>query len=177
MTSIINYQYNQILQNNYYLQKIKRKQFLYRNIDKSSLIITDKVDSTLINSLKNVFECTFAYDTVFKLIHNANCFGIKCMVIKERDRELESLYPHYWLEWDKIYSELRNNFHIIYFLYYPIYGKMFMYLGNDLEEHSEIISGIIPDIENKKHINTCLNYFRKMYLEKNYVLPNKILLQ
>lgn len=176
------------IDNNPFLIKIKRRcqqkndqlnKELFSNIDKNSLIITNSVDCTLIKELKNVFECTFAYGTVFKYVlnKNKNCVGMKCMIIKKRNFELEDSNPQHWLEWDKIYSECNGDFNLVHFLYYPFIGKMIMHIGSDLRQQLEIISNIKIDSENKKHINTCLKLFRPMFVNKNYVFPNTILEQ
>jgi len=124
----------------------------------------------LINNLKQIFECTFIPDTVFKFIANEYFIGLKCMVIKDRDEQLECDNPDRHLEWDTLYSEFKEEFHIVYILYNPICGKMFMNIGTQIENIKEIISGIELNKENKKHLNTCIKLFRQMYVKKNFEL-------
>ena len=95
------------------------------------------------------------------------------MIIKNRDKELEDENPDRHLEWDTLYSEFKDEFHIVYIIYNPAHGKMFIKIGNQMEKKEnikEIISGIELNKENKKYLNICIKIFRQMYVKKNFKL-------
>ena len=166
---------------NPYLIKIRQKQIeKARSIGNTSInkpnpvqkndffdnfVCTTEVNCELIIDLKRVFECTFIPDTVFKFVTNKYFIGIKCMVIKKRDLEIEYNNPDLLLEWDNLYSEAKGQFNVVYFLYNPVYGKIIIKNGHN-DEFKELINGIVFDVGNKSHINTCFQTFRKMYLTK-----------
>lgn len=171
---------------NIYLGKIKRRKIeaisnsvsnlvsntnaINRFFSFDNFIIIEKVDFELIEYLKRVFECSFIPDTVFKYVLNGSFIGLKCMVIKQRDEILEYSHPDKHLEWDTLYSECMGDFHIVYFLYNPTFGKMYLKIGNKSENIKEIASGIEINKGNTIHINTCIHIFRKMYVNKIFVL-------
>lgn len=136
-----------------------------------NLILTTEINCQLIKNILHAFNCTFIPDTVFKLVTNKFVIGIKCMVIKNRDYQLEQDNPHKQLDWDTLYSEEKNQFNIVYFLYSPTYGKIFLKFGNEpgIMTH-EIISNIVYDKSSRQHINTCIQVFRKMYVSKIFQL-------
>lgn len=132
-----------------------------------NLLITTQIDCVLIKNILHAFNCTFIPDTVFRFVTNSYVIGIKCMVIKCRDYQLEYNNPHKQLEWDTLYSEEKNQFHVIYFLFSPTMGKMFLKIGNEpICSIQEIISNIVDDKSNRQHINTCIQIFRRMYISK-----------
>ncbi len=161
---------------NPYINKIKprliEKKINMSIFDKyfTDLILTSQIECELINNILQAFNCTFIPDTVFKFVTNRFLFGIKCMVIKNRDYQLECFHPDKQLEWDTLYSEEKDQFHVVYFLYSPVYGKMFLKIGNKpCDEIHEIINNIVYDKSNKQHINTCIQIFRKMYISKIFL--------
>ncbi len=159
---------------NPYLNKIRQKQaekIRTSQVQKNDLdffdnfVCTDTIDCELIKDIKRSFECTFIPDTVFKFITNKYFVGIKCMVIKNRDPDFEYEHPQYHLEWDQLYSESKGDFHVIYLLYNPIYGKIITLNPKD-NSWKEIASEIVLNQSNRKHINTCYHTFKHLYLSK-----------
>lgn len=150
----------------------ENKKFNYDNFDKENTPGSNNIikyitetKNQLIDSLAHALNCTFFNDTVFKLFVNMDFYGIKCMVIKKRNKELEYNNPDCLLEWETIYSETKNEFDIVYFLYNPVKGIIF-YI--DLNKNvKEIATGVILDKENRFHINSCINIFRDFYIRKN----------
>ncbi len=147
------------------LEKKKNLQILDPYFD--NMILTSEINCDLIKNLLQALNCTFIPDTVFKFVTNKFIVGIKCMVIKNRDHKLEYDNPDKQLEWDTLYSEEKNHFHIVYFFYSPTYGKIFLRFGNEPNNTiHEIISNIVYNKSNTKHINTCIQIFRKLYINK-----------
>ncbi len=118
----------------------------------------------LIDSLAHALGCTFFIDTVFKLFINMSFYGIKCMVIKKRNYDLEYNNPHCLLEWEELYSEAKNEFDIVYFIYDSI--KCVIHFIDPNKNVKEVATGVILDKGNRFHINSCIHIFRDFYIKK-----------
>ncbi len=135
------------------------------------ITFVETVNCDLIKDLYQVFYCTFQNSTAYKLFQKDSSFGIKCMVLKKdrKNYELEYENPHLLLEFDKLYSEKKGDFNIFYYIYNQYTGKMYTIIINDNDSKmEEIITGIELNKGSKKHINTCIQYFRKLQTN-NYI--------
>ncbi len=121
-----------------------------------------QTDCEFISNLKFVFECTFSTNTVYELFTNEHFVGIKCMVIANRDNERERLNPHLLLELDRLYSEERNEFKIMYILYTPKHDSAIIYYNSN-----PVYKKVFPEnniTSTRGKINDILNFFRPVYI-------------
>ncbi len=150
----------------------KLKIILPDEINKENIYYNNKIskylketNNQLINSLAHALACTFFVDTVFKLFVNMSFYGIKCMVIKKRNYDLEYNNPHCLLEWEELYSESKNEFDIVYFIYDTTKGIINFIDPN--KNIKEVASEVILDKGNRFHINSCIHIFRDFYIKKH----------